>query len=264
MASVFSFGTSFGCELLCFFGIFVCVQNKFLSRIKKLSHILQMRKSNRPPSEWLKLVCKDWAADNEELVDSVDVKFMHYKSYLKGMLTPQLLCRLSLPQKKESETGVPAPNPVDFWGILGIHDEFDKAYIIAQIERFSSLYNILGPVTDDMDSMFSDHLTGAVDTATAAAAGELTSTALKLESFMIDTLPYPLVAAGLSVTAGGHMLTPTTTWNLDPTAAAAGEFLPVDGMIQPIHYSHEYDFLSISRCRCCCCLRCQQFCWQAE
>ena len=131
-----------------------------------------MRKSNRPPSEWLKLICKDWAADNEELVESVDVKFMHYKSYLKGMLSPQLLCRLSLPHKKESD-GAAIPNPVDFWGILGIDDEFDKAYIVAQIERFASLYNILGPVTDDMDSMFSDHMSGAVDTATASAAGKV-------------------------------------------------------------------------------------------
>ena len=90
------------------------------------------------------------------------------------MLSPQLLCRLSLPQKKESE-GVATPNLVDFWGILGIDDEFDKAYIVAQIERFASLYNILGQVTDDMDSMFNDHLSGAVDTATAAAAGELIS-----------------------------------------------------------------------------------------
>jgi hypothetical protein len=131
-----------------------------------------MRKSNKPPSEWLKLLCKDWATDNEELVYSVDTKFLHYKSYLKGMLSPQLLCRLSLPQKKDGDNGIATPNPVDFWGILGIDDEFDKAYIIAQIERFSSLYNVLGPATDDMDGMFSDHLSGAVDSATAAAAGE--------------------------------------------------------------------------------------------
>lgn len=160
-------------------------------------------------------------------MDSVDVKFMHYKSYLKGMLTPQLLCRLSLPNKKESETGVPAPNPVDFWGILGIDDEFDKAYIVAQIERFASLYNILGPVTDDMDSMFSDHLSGAVDTATAAAAGKLTSVSLVLDKLMIDTCRIFSVAAGLSVSAGGHMLAQTNAWNLDPTAAAAGESLTV-------------------------------------
>ena len=140
---------------------------------RKLAHNLQMRKSTRPPSEWLKLLCKDWAADNEVLVDSVDMKFLHYKSYLKGMLSSQLLCRLSLPQKKDGDNGVATPNPVDFWGILGIDDEFDKAYIIAQIERFACLYNVLGPVTDDVDSMFSEHLAGAVDTATAAAAGEL-------------------------------------------------------------------------------------------
>ena len=157
----------------------------------KCPHIFQMRKSNRPPSEWLKLLCKDWAADNEELVESVDVKFIHYKSYLKGMLSPQLLCRLSLPQKKDNDHSIPTPNPVDFWGILGIHDEFDKAYIIAQIERFSLLYNILGPVSDDVDSMFNDHLSGssAVDTATAAAAGRSTVSSSRLQ-FSKFTLIY--------------------------------------------------------------------------
>ena len=89
------------------------------------------------------------------------------------MLSSQLLCRLSLPQKKDGDGGVATPNPVDFWGILGIDDEFDKAYIIAQIERFACLYNVLGSATDDVDSMFSEHLSGAVDTATAAAAGML-------------------------------------------------------------------------------------------
>jgi hypothetical protein len=132
-----------------------------------------MRKANKPPSEWLKLLCKDWAMDNGTLVEAVDGKFLLYKSYLKGMLSPQLLCRLSLPPKDGD--GTTTPNPVDFWAILGIDDDFDKAYIIAQIERFSSLYNIRGPATADdvgVDGMFSDHLNGSVDSATAAAAGE--------------------------------------------------------------------------------------------
>jgi hypothetical protein len=143
---------------------------------------LQMRKANKPPSEWLKLLCKDWAMDNGALVESVDAKFLLYKSYLKGMLSPQLLCRLSLPPKDGD--GTTTPNPVDFWAILGIDDDFDKAYIIAQIERFSSLYNIRGPAsTDDVDGMFSDHLNGSVDSATAAAAGEFTL--LSLLSFSL-------------------------------------------------------------------------------
>jgi hypothetical protein len=132
-----------------------------------------MRKTNKPPSEWLKLLCRDWAADNEALVSSVDEKFLHYKSYLKGMMSPQLLCRLSIPQSKDAETSaVSTPSPVDFWAILGIEDDFDKAYIIAQVERFASLYSLRGPA-DDMDGLFSDHLSGSVDSATAAAAGEL-------------------------------------------------------------------------------------------
>lgn len=131
----------------------------------------QMRKANKPPSEWLKLLCRDWAIDNEALVDSVDEKFLVYKSYLKGMMSPQLLCRLSVPHAKDSSVDGSASTPVDFWGILGIDDEFDKAYIIAQIERFASFYNIRGqPPSDDVDGIFGEHLSSSVDPATAAAS----------------------------------------------------------------------------------------------
>ena len=81
-----------------------------------------MRKAIKPPSEWLKLLCKQWADENPQLVDSTDAKFMDYKPYLKGMLTSQLLVRLSIPPitKDFSLDGSPSPTAVDFWRILGI------------------------------------------------------------------------------------------------------------------------------------------------
>lgn len=44
----------------------------------------QMRKASKPPSEWLKLLCKDWARENEVLVETANAKFLDYKPYLKG------------------------------------------------------------------------------------------------------------------------------------------------------------------------------------
>ena len=134
-----------------------------------------MRKANRQPSDWLNLLCKDWASENHDLVQSTDNKFLQYKPYLKGYLTSQLLCRLSVPGKDSGLDGN-SVNMVDFWGILGVQDEFDKAYIVAQIERFCALYNIRGNVMDDtVDTLFSasdlsspDH---AATLAAAAAAG---------------------------------------------------------------------------------------------
>lgn len=85
-----------------------------------------MKKANKRPSDWLKLLCKDWAVENLALVEGTDAKFLEYKPYLKGYLSSQLLCRLSIPPlNKDVDTPV-----VDFWGICDIHDEFDKAYIV--------------------------------------------------------------------------------------------------------------------------------------
>lgn len=126
-----------------------------------------MRKANKPPSEWLRLLCKDWAAENEVLVETADAKFLDYKPYLKGMLTSQLLCRLSIPPSKEdSNFGQPI---VDFWGILGIEDEFDKAHIVAQVERFCIIYNIRGNAIDD-DVLFGHDISTTDPAALAAAA----------------------------------------------------------------------------------------------
>ena len=72
--------------------------------------------------------------ENEVLVETTDAKFIDYKPYLKGMLTSQLLCRLSIPTVKEHADGATTKS-LDFWEILGINDEFDRAYIIAQVSR---------------------------------------------------------------------------------------------------------------------------------
>jgi hypothetical protein len=130
-----------------------------------------MRKANRRPSDWLNLLCKDWASENHDLVDATDTKFAQYKPYLKGYLTSQLLCRLSLPPNKDPGLDGNSAPMVDFWGILGVEDEFDKAYIVAQIERFCALYNIRGNVLDDtVDTLFTSDLSSPDHAATLAAA----------------------------------------------------------------------------------------------
>lgn len=105
-----------------------------------------MRKASKPPSEWLKLLCRDWAIENIDIVEGTDLKFLSYKTYLKGKLTSQLLCRVSIPELgKEHDMNT---NSIDFWKILGIHDEFDIRHIISEVERFCSLYSIRNSLVD--------------------------------------------------------------------------------------------------------------------
>lgn len=136
---------------------------------------IEMRKAIKRPSEWLRLLCRDWAVENELLVESCDAKFMEYKPYMRGVLTSQLLCRLSMPlttKDPHMET-----HPVDFWRILGIVDDFDKSYIIAQVERFCAMYNIRGlPDEDNSPTIFAPPVPDlatqdAASMAAAAAAG---------------------------------------------------------------------------------------------
>lgn len=120
-----------------------------------------MRMTSKSPSEWLRLLCSDWALGHEDLVASSDMKFLGYKSYLKGRLSSQLLCRLSIPElpnendahsqhaHQHQHQHANTSKHVDFWGVLGIQDEFDKAYIVSQIERFCALYSIRAVIVDD-------------------------------------------------------------------------------------------------------------------
>ncbi len=109
-----------------------------------------MRKTCKSPSEWLRLLCRDWALENEDTVEATDLKFLGYKSYLKGRLSSQLLCRLSIPElPNENEAQHFQNKHVDFWGVLGIQDDFDKSYIVSQIERFCALYCIRAVIIDD-------------------------------------------------------------------------------------------------------------------
>ena len=102
-----------------------------------------MRKASKPPSEWLNLLCREWTNENQVLVETTDAKFLDYKPYLKGLISSQLLCRLSIPTTNHiptmrtttNATGILTPNAVsnDFWEILGINDSFDRSYIVAQV-----------------------------------------------------------------------------------------------------------------------------------
>lgn len=93
-----------------------------------------MRKASKRPSEWLKLLCRDWAVENEAVAETTDAKFIDYKPYMKGLLSSQLLCRLSIPSKDSSLEGNSSQS-LGFWEILGIADAFDRAYIVAQVCR---------------------------------------------------------------------------------------------------------------------------------
>jgi hypothetical protein len=155
-----------------------------------------MRKASKPPSEWLKLLCKDWALENEVLVETADAKFLDYKPYLKGdselnrlsqnleveappntlvtcsgLLTSQLLCRLSIPPTTEI-LDPSSHQPYEFWEILGITDSFDRAYIVAQIERFCSLYSIRALSLEEPDhGLYTFDFSDPAAIAAAAAAG---------------------------------------------------------------------------------------------
>eukprot|EP00804_Cyclotella_cryptica_P007992 CCRYP_016024-RA/>CCRYP_016024-RA protein AED:0.02 eAED:0.02 QI:565/1/1/1/1/1/2/159/495 len=118
-----------------------------------------MRMATKAPSEWLRLLCRDWAQENEDILSTMDERFLRYKSYLKGQLTSQLLCRLSISGRDgrdarharlEADPIGTAPPSIDFWKILGVEDEFDRAHIVANVERFCSLYNIRGGNPDEL------------------------------------------------------------------------------------------------------------------
>lgn len=119
-----------------------------------------MRMASKPPSEWLYLLCPGWAALNANIVAATDVRLMSYKPYLGGQLSSQLLCRLSIFGK--DAVSFPwmegnSPPSFDFWKILGVEDDFDRAHIVANIERFCSVFNICGgnPNDSSISSAFS-------------------------------------------------------------------------------------------------------------
>jgi hypothetical protein len=201
-----SLANFFACLSVC---LFICLS----VCLTKSTPFRQMRKGIKPPSEWLKLLCPEWAAENPEVVDASDHKFLEYKSYLKGELSPQLLCRLSTPPLKEDDG---APPGVDFWGILGVQDEFDKSYIIAQVERFSALYNIRGSF--DEDNFFEP-----MDPATVAAAA----------------------AAGMAVSPGGDLV-PWAGMDTSAATAAAAAAAAVAVETHPSKF-HKKDMHQVSR-----------------
>jgi hypothetical protein len=105
-----------------------------------------MRKASKSPSEWLNLLCREWANENQVLVETTDAKFLDYKPYLKGLISSQLLCRLSIPTTNPlpamrtttaDGTSNSTSNAIsnDFWEILGISDSFDRSYIVAQVRQ---------------------------------------------------------------------------------------------------------------------------------
>mmetsp|Transcript_16460 Transcript_16460/g.26891 ORF Transcript_16460/g.26891 Transcript_16460/m.26891 type:complete len:533 (-) Transcript_16460:217-1815(-) len=163
-----------------------------------------MRMATKTPSEWLRLLCRDWSLENESIVAATDSRFLQYKSYLKGQLTSQLLCRLSISGNEGSgprehmaslevahDPTMPAfpPTTIDFWKILGVDDEFDRAHIVANIERFCSLYNIRGGTLDEPPL-----IPGAIDSPTVVMGNNYYPDVMHM-----DTAAAAAAAAGMSM-----------------------------------------------------------------
>jgi hypothetical protein len=195
---------------------------------------LQMKRATKRPSEWLKLLCKDWAEENMQLVESTDHKFLEYKPYLKGFLSSQLLCRLCIPsgnngsgRSKEDGSNASAHSnpPFDFWKMLDIQDEFDKAYIIAQVERFCALYHIRGGMEIPPSAPVLGFGPGTASGATPEAAAAAAAAAVAAASghyLSPDATAAAVAAAQLAATnkAAGGATSPITT------AAAAASRTP--------------------------------------
>ena len=106
-----------------------------------------MRMASKSPSQWLQLLCPAWAAHNTEIVVATDELLASYKPYLGGKLSSQLLCRLSIFGREQFDfvwLEGNSPPSFDFWRILGVEDDFDRAHIVSSIERFCSMYSICG------------------------------------------------------------------------------------------------------------------------
>jgi len=93
----------------------------------------------KTPSAWLTHLCPDWAKENQQIVGSIDERFLSFKPYLRGKITSQLLCRLSCTSFKKTADG----GAFDFWLKMGVDDDFDRAYITSSIERFCATYQVL-------------------------------------------------------------------------------------------------------------------------
>ncbi|KAK1746336.1 hypothetical protein QTG54_002943 [Skeletonema marinoi] len=112
----------------------------------------EMRMAKKPPSEWLYLLCPEWASSNAEIAAATDALLMSYKPYLGGQLSSQLLCRLSIFGRETFDfpwMEGNSPPSSDFWKIVGVEDDFDRAHIVGNIERFCSFYNICGGNPND-------------------------------------------------------------------------------------------------------------------
>ena len=164
-----------------------------------------MRKASKTPSEWLKLLCRDWALQNADLVDACDTKFLEYKPYLKGYLTSQLLCRLSIPPKSSSSTSESTESssykdlPIDFWGILGIADDFDKNFIISQIERFCTLYLIRGGSASSGMGNYSSSVDAALNTMDLSATEQAAQLAAAVAAGIPNIMDPQAAAAAANI-----------------------------------------------------------------
>ena len=99
-----------------------------------------MKLALKTPSQWLKILCREWSKDNIHILPTLDANFLQYKSYLRGLLSSQLLCRVSI--YSDGFSSEKDPSKLNFWKMLGVQDDFDCDYISSQVEKFCSLYGL--------------------------------------------------------------------------------------------------------------------------
>jgi len=127
---------------------------------------MELRKASKTPADWLKLLCTTWVNENLATVEATDTQLLASKPFLKGKLSAQLLCRLSVPDPP-IQNEAPPQHTIDFWKSVGIEDTFDRAYIVSQVERFCTVYNIRGLFLDEEFSLGPPTFSPRFDTGTA-------------------------------------------------------------------------------------------------
>lgn len=137
---------------------------------------LEMKLALKTPSQWLTLLCKEWAAENVELLSLIDSNFLQYKSYLKGLMSSQLLCRVSIYSEGFSSSEKnDLKNKINFWKFLGVKDEFDCDYICSQIEKFCSLYGLRNHASEDEQNQNPFTMVSTTTTTSSAPSEALTT-----------------------------------------------------------------------------------------
>ena len=221
------------------------------------SYYFQMRMAIMTPSEWLRLLCRDWSLENASIVAGIDERFRQYKSYLKGQMTSQLLCRLTIPadggggggfHDQQMMADPTAQNSIDFWKLMGVDDEFDRQHIISNVERFCSLYNIRGGTQDEPAHL---PVPSPPVATTAVAQAEHNMPVIGNNGFFTDALhdPAATAAAAAAASMGNNQCALLFVSSFMNLLMRTNLSINSRLFLLPLQ-------TSASRCKCCSCGRC--------